>query len=126
MRYRYITNGMCASIEPICNFRLISHKEIGTIAKEPGATYYRVKLPDDLSLTKYECDTYSTTDDKRPIGELGYDIVMTMSDGSRKILHQSPYQSPYQSPCRNTEVEKGFIYESQRSLSPLSKDKSRY
>ena len=86
MRYRYITNGMCSPAEPICNFRLVSHKEIRTIAKEPGRTYYRVNIPYDLSLIKYECDKYSTTDDKRTIGELGYDIVLTMSDGSRKIL----------------------------------------
>ena len=86
MKYRYITSGLCKPTDSICNFRLVSHREIGSIAKEVGRTIYRVNIPDNLKLEKWACDTYSTTNDKRTIEELGYDIIMTMWDGSRKIL----------------------------------------
>lgn len=86
MRYRYITNGSCNPTEPIYKFRLISHRVIGSTAKVAGSYFYRVNIPDDLQLTKYWCDPYSTTNDTRTIGELGFDIIMTMWDGSRKIL----------------------------------------
>lgn len=86
MRYRYITNGRCKPTDPICDFRLISHREIGKKTRIAGETLYRVCIPDDLHLEKYSCDSYSTTNDKRTIEELGYDIVMTMWDGKRKVL----------------------------------------
>jgi len=85
-RYRYITNGSCKPTDPICDFRLISHREIGKKTCVAGETLYRVCIPDDLHLEKYSCDSYSTTNDKRTIRELGYDIVMTMWDGKRKVL----------------------------------------
>jgi hypothetical protein len=85
MKYRYII-ASCSPSDPISNFRLASHREIGKIAKEVGRTFYRVNIPDDLVLSKYSCDNYSTTNDNRTIEELGFDIIMTMWDGSRKVI----------------------------------------
>lgn len=86
MRYRYILSRNCKPSDSICDFRLISHREIGAVAREAGRSFYRVCIPSDLQLEKYSCDPYATTNDTRTIGELGFDIIMTMWDGSRKIL----------------------------------------
>lgn len=84
MRHRYITSGLCEPTDPVCNYRLISHREIGSVAKEVGRILYRVNIPDNLKLEKWACDTYATTNDKRTIRELGYDYIVTMHDGKRK------------------------------------------
>lgn len=88
LRYRYIT-AKCNPEDQICKFRLVSHKEIGSVAKEVGRTLYRIKIPDDLILEKWSCDHYSTTEDKRTLRELGYDIIMTMWNGERKVIPQN-------------------------------------
>lgn len=88
MKYRYIISPQCRPEDAICAFRLISHRVIGLVAKEPGRTYYRVHIPEDLKLEKYSCDEYATTEDKRTLAELGCDAVMTMWDGSRKLVPQ--------------------------------------
>lgn len=86
MKYRYITCGTCKPSDPICHFRLISHRYIGSVQKEAGSIYIRVRIPDDLQLEKWSCDEYSTTEDTRSIKELGYNYVVTMWNGKRKVL----------------------------------------
>ena len=73
MKCRYIT-AKCSPNDPICNFRLISHRIVGQCCKGPGMTCVRVRIPDDLVLEKCSCDDYSTTDDTRTIEELGYEV----------------------------------------------------
>ena len=73
-RYRYITNGMVLGTSPIGDFRLIAGNNI-----KPSYGYMtaiRVNIPDDMELTKYSCDPYSTTDDMRTLDELGYDFMI--------------------------------------------------
>lgn len=86
MRYRYITCGSCKPGDPICNFRLLSHRVIGSVQKEAGSVYLRVQIPEDLELEKHACDEYATTEDTRTIKELGYNYAVTMWNGKRKIL----------------------------------------
>ncbi|AKQ08374.1 hypothetical protein PQE66_gp059 [Bacillus phage PBC2] len=73
-RYRYITNGTVIGSDQICDFRLIA----GVKMTHPynGAVALRVKIPEDLILEKWRCDPYSTTDDKRTLDELGYDLMI--------------------------------------------------
>lgn len=96
MRYRYIIGGFIEASNPISkdildarplsDYRLISHREIGKTVRTPGNTYIRVVIPKDMVLHKCWCDNYSTTEDTRTISELGYDIMITMWDGKRKVL----------------------------------------
>lgn len=84
-RYRYIT-AKCSLKDPICHFRLVSSRYIGKICREPGRIYYRILIPNDMVLKKFDCDEYSTTDDTRKIGDLIYDQVVTMWNGKRKVV----------------------------------------
>lgn len=73
-RYRYITNGTVVGSDPITHFRLIAGNNMSV--PYHGATALRVRIPKDLQLTKYSCDPYSTTNDKRTLDELGYDFMI--------------------------------------------------
>lgn len=73
-RYRYITNGTAVGSDPIRDFRLIGGHNMSH--HYHGDTALRVRIPHDLVLTKYSCDTYSTTRDPRTLDELGYDFLI--------------------------------------------------
>jgi hypothetical protein len=73
-RYRYITNGTAVGTDPIKDFRLVG--VTSKLEKYHGATALRVRIPHDLALTKYSCDSYSTTRDPRTLDELGYDFLV--------------------------------------------------
>lgn len=73
-RFRYIRAGIAAPDDPICNFRLVAQNCL-----DGAASCIRVELPDDLVLLKYDCDSYSTTADKRTLNELGYEIRVKMN-----------------------------------------------
>lgn len=73
-RYRYITNGTAVGTDPIKDFRLIG--VASKLEQYHGATALRVRIPQDLALTKYSCDSYSTTSDPRTLDELGYDVLV--------------------------------------------------
>lgn len=88
MKYRYVT-ASCNPTDKICEFRLISHREINKGTNYPGKKIYRIKIPNDLQLKKWSCDTYATTEDTRTIEELGFDIIVIMWDGKRKIVPQN-------------------------------------
>ena len=85
MKYRYIT-ASCEPTDKICEFRLISHREINKGTNYPGKKIHRIKIPNDLQLEKWSCDTYATTKDTRTIEELGYDVIVIMWNGKRKIV----------------------------------------
>lgn len=69
-RVRYILSGGVKPTDPINRYRLIAANSLDP--EYGGMTAIRVTLPDDLELTKYSCDPYSTTDDPRTLEELGY------------------------------------------------------
>ena len=69
-RYRYIWNGGAKGDHRISDYRLIGN------ASYCNDVVIRVNIPSDLELTKYTCDSYSTTRDQRTLDELGYDILL--------------------------------------------------
>lgn len=73
-RYRYITNGTAVGTDPIEHFRLIG--VASKLENYHGAVALRVRIPHGLELTKYSCDSYSTTNDPRTLDELGYDFLV--------------------------------------------------
>lgn len=84
-RYRYVLNGIVLGEDKICNFRLIAGSNIKPSYN--GAIAIRVKIPNDLELTKYSCDPYSTTDDERTINELGYDVLIWNKGKGKWKIH---------------------------------------
>jgi len=64
MRYRYITAG-CKPTDLLSDFRLI-----GSFRGLCPLYAVRVTLPDSVELTKYSCDTYSTTEAKIELKDL--------------------------------------------------------
>lgn len=84
-KYRYITNGCVIGENKICSFRLISANNIKPSYN--GSSALRVNIPEDLELEKYSCDSYSTTDDKRTLDELGYDILIWNKSKGKWIEH---------------------------------------
>lgn len=84
-RYRYITNGTVVGSNPICDFRLLGANNI--TKPYDGAIALRVVIPDDLVLEKWSCDPYSTTDDKRTLDELGYDVMIWSFKTSKWTIH---------------------------------------
>lgn len=73
-RYRYISCGAATHTDKISKFRLIGGNQL--IHK---ISVIRVEIPNDLKLTKYSCDNYSTTDDARTLDELGCDIMVRIN-----------------------------------------------
>ena len=83
-RYRYITNGTVVGSDPISHFRLIG--AASKLENYHGATALRVRIPKDLMLTKYTCDSYSTTQDARTLDELGYDFMVRDAVKGRWVI----------------------------------------
>ena len=78
-RYRYISCGTAKNTDNISDFRLIGGNQL----KETDgrlASVIRVQIPSDMVLTKYSCDSYSTTDDIRTLEELGCDIMVRINN----------------------------------------------
>lgn len=84
-RYRYILCGTVLGGDKIGGYRLIAGNNIKPEFDMELAI--RVRIPDDLELTKYSCDPYSTTDDKRTLEELGYDVLMWYEEEKRWKIH---------------------------------------
>lgn len=84
-RYRYILNGVALGGDGICDFRLIAGNNIKPSYN--GEVAIRVNIPDDLKLTKYNCDPYSTTEDRRTLDELGYDVLIWYKKDRKWIVH---------------------------------------
>ena len=76
MRYRFITCGTAKISDRVWDFRLVSGVEFGRLSKYPMKTYYRINIPDDMTLIKYSCDGYSTTEDTRTLEELSCEFFM--------------------------------------------------
>lgn len=77
-RYRYITNGSVKPSDKICDYRLIGGNQLKQ-SDGRNATVVRVRIPDDMKLTKYSCDNYSTTEDTRTLEELGCDYMVRIN-----------------------------------------------
>ena len=74
-KYRYISCGIAKSTDKISDFRLISGSQLFPQER----VVLRVIIPDDLKLSKYSCDSYSTTEDSRTLEELGCDIMVKVN-----------------------------------------------
>lgn len=72
-RYRYILGGIVDIHAPMHHFRLIAGNSIKP--DYHGKTAIRFQLPEDMELTKYSCDSYSTTEDTRTLSQIGYDVL---------------------------------------------------
>lgn len=84
MRRRYILCGVVAGTDKISDFRLIAANNMTSDYK---STAIRVNIPDDMELTKYSCDPYSTTRDERTLDELGYDVLLWYPDEKKWKVH---------------------------------------
>lgn len=73
-RFRYILCGLVNYDGPISDYRLIGANNLND-----AASCIRFKLPNNFHLTKYSCDSYSTTDDKRTLNEIGYDVLVKIN-----------------------------------------------
>ena len=72
--YRYITCGIVNPDDPINIYRLIAGNKIAD-----SGDCIRVRIPDDMKLTKWSCDSYSGTTDTRTLNELGYDVLVKIN-----------------------------------------------
>lgn len=64
-RYRYITCGVATPKDKVSDFRLIAQNKVGFASQA-----FRIAIPDDMVLTKYDCDPYSITEDDRTLAQL--------------------------------------------------------
>ena len=69
--YRYITSGGIKATDKVSDYKLIS-----SIKAYGESDFIRIELPDGFKLTKYNCDGYSTTKDKRTIAELNPAVIV--------------------------------------------------
>lgn len=74
-KYRYIGCGIAKSTNKISDFRLIGGNQLSPEER----VVLRVVIPDDLKLSKYSCDNYSTTEDPRTLEELGCDVMIRVN-----------------------------------------------
>ena len=74
-KYRYISCGIAKSTDKISDFRLIGGNQLFPEER----VVLRVVIPDDLKLSKYSCDSYSTTEDSRTLEELGCDVMIRIN-----------------------------------------------
>jgi len=86
MRHRYIFCGVVWDHPEICNYRLISKPTYS------HGSFVRVNIPDDLELSHYSGDGYSTTYDKRTIHELGCDCYILYKCKWRKFNYLKQFE----------------------------------
>lgn len=89
MKHRYIFCGVVWENPEICNYRLISKPTYS------NGEFVRVNIPDDLELSHYTGDGYSTTDDKRTVHELGCDCYILFKGCWRKFNYLKKFE-PHQ------------------------------
>lgn len=87
MKHRYIFTGLAEGYEPISNFRLIAR-----CTKYNCGQFIRVNIPDNLKLDHYPGDSYSTTEDKRTLNQLGYDCYFLFKGQWRKFNELKKYR----------------------------------
>lgn len=74
-RYRYILNGTASPNEPLSDYRLIANNMISN-----DITAIRITLPDEVELTKYACDPYSTTDSNIKLKDLDPVVICKINN----------------------------------------------
>lgn len=84
-RYRYILNGCVLGTDKISKYRLIAQNNIKP--SYDGSSALRVNIPEGFQLEKCSCDSYSTTDDKRTLDELGYDMLIWNKSKRKWTIH---------------------------------------
>ena len=89
MKHRYIFSGVVWENPEICYYRLISKTTYSL------GQFVRVNIPNDLILTSYSGDGYSTTDDKRTVHELGCDCYILFNGCWRKFNYLKKFE-PHQ------------------------------
>ena len=71
-RYRYILPDAKEPYGPISGLTLYPGNKVGPMTN----LLIRVRIPEDIKLTKRSYAYYSVTDDHRTIEELGYDVLV--------------------------------------------------
>lgn len=72
-KYRYILSGGVRMGDRVRDYRLIGGRNAGH-----AASMMRIPV-DDIELTKYSCDCYSTTRDTRTLRELGAELLIRIN-----------------------------------------------
>lgn len=109
--YRYITNGTALPGDPICNFRLITMKELN--ASKSKCTAVRVDVT-GVKLTKYSCDNYATTEDTHTLEYHEYMPIIKINGGwvpRPKLIGTKPrdWHNTMQQEGWRTLMGKGFV-----------------
>lgn len=123
MHYRYITCGLVFPDDHVAQFRLIAGRNL-----DGAEIVIRIKLPDNIRLRKYSCDTYSTCDDDHLLIK---DCSPTLMVRINQTLRPMPGIWPeYQPNEIHHELQKrGFVYDfhaksyKQAMISPKSVQK---
>lgn len=123
MHYRYITCGLVFPDDHVAQFRLIAGRNL-----DGAEIVIRIKLPDNIRLRKYSCDTYSTCDDDHLLIK---DCSPTLMVRINQTLRPMPGIWPeYQPNEIHHELQKrGFVYDfhaksyKQTMISPKSVQK---
>lgn len=71
--------------DKLSDFRLMAGNNIKPSYN--GEVALRVNIPEDLKLSKYRSDSYSSTDDERTLEELGYDVLIWYEKNKKWIIH---------------------------------------
>ena len=92
MKHRYITCGDVKGTDKISSFRLLSN--IRTYGGFLGETV-RVNIPNDLQISHWNGDIYSTTSDNRTLDELGWDCYILFKGKWRKFNYLKKFLPAY-------------------------------
>ena len=96
-KYRYILTGIVKGTDKISDFRLVSANNVKPYYH--GSSALKVSIPSDLELTKYSCDSYSTTTDSRTLDELGYDVLIWNNvDKKWEVHNEFKHLNPHEFP----------------------------
>lgn len=71
-RYRYILADTPSLKGPISNFKLYPSNKVGPMSN----LLVRVRIPEDMQLTKRSYAYYSIVQDPRTLDDLGYDVLV--------------------------------------------------
>ena len=89
MKYAYILSGIIDPDDPIKYYRLLSGNNMCDTSH-----CIRIRIPDDMKLTKLSCDTYHKTEDKRSLNDIGYDVLVKFN-GRWKVRNDLKNVQPH-------------------------------
>ena len=83
-KYRYIACGSAKLADKVCDFRLVSAKALSSDDPRESLVI-RIQIPYDMELTKYSCDSYSTTTDERLLKDLHGTVLAKLNGRYVKV-----------------------------------------